>query len=39
MCNFYAPQMENHLFAFLSVSLFVRPLPCPANKFKTTVGI
>ena len=33
--DFYAPQRGNHIVAALSV----RPLPCPANNFKTTTII
>jgi len=33
--HFYAPQRVKHIVASLSV----RPVPCPANNFKTTVGI
>ena len=33
--SFYAPQRGKHIVATLSV----RPVPCPANNFKTTVAI
>ena len=36
---FYVPQRGKHIVAALSVRLSVCPVPCPANNFKTAVGI